>query len=110
MTQSTNVLRVTAAAVSLIVFLAVTLCGVQQMPTASGSDQGNRELASKDVACVQQCNAGVRTCKSGCEEGFRVCMQRVGEYFPCKEQERSCMEGCIEGHNACVARCPEKQP
>ncbi|MEQ8505969.1 MAG: hypothetical protein RIB80_11640 [Rhodospirillales bacterium] len=82
----------------------VLIVGLAWSPATADSVQ----LALKDVACVQQCNNTIRTCRTGCDEGFRVCMERKGKSNPCSQEKQACNAGCTQGHNACVARCPEK--
>lgn len=83
-------------------------------------------LAAKDVACVQQCNSEVRscktTCRSGCQADHDHCSELCGGSTTgddaiacgmlCNHHRSNCLgtcdSDCIVTHNACVDACPER--
>ena len=109
MDQSKKTFKSLAIMVStLTIFVMVITVGTVLVTLADNPDQGEMKLAFNDVTCVQQCNAEVCTCKFGCDEGLRVCMEGVGKAIPCSGEKNSCYTGCTNGHNSCVSHCPEK--
>lgn len=105
--------RVTVVVVSVAVFVAITFIAGQHVPSLSGSDRGGRELALKDVACVQRCNDEIRACRKGCDDKLYRCVEanqfNPGGLLYCNPEYKSCLKDCIKDHNICVELCPERR-